>query len=483
MQVYDKQTEPNNREGYIDLGVLADEMWMELSHHLGMAIVLFISIVTIVCVASWMLYKPVYEAYNTFVVSGNQTTDTNTAIAKRLAKSFDHAFVDSGMKDTIIKELKLDMSSGFPAQVSASALEDTNFFTITVYSEDGIMAQTVLEMIQKYYPDVAKQICGNISLSSIDATDVLTEPMNPFHFFNVVLKGVLGALIVIAGVLFVYVSNKKTIHSTSDIKKQLDTSCIATIPIIYFKKRKKNAAPVLLISNDKIEQNYKEAIHTLRIRVERIMDKEQKKLLLLTSSLPNEGKTTISINLAIAAASRGKKVLLIDGDLRFPSIHKLFEKENLPKKKGLADILLSYDNPEEAIVSSPIPKLDLILGGDRIEDPSNILAGEQLKRLLETVKQSYDYVIFDSSPAAMLSDTSAIANLMDAVLFVIRQDYTRIEYAKEGLALLSESGILSLGCVMNYAEAGLGSYGYGYYGYRYNKYQYGRYSRYSEKED
>lgn len=145
--------------------------------------------------------------------------------------------------------------------------------------------------------------------------------------------------------------------------------------------------------------------------------------------------------------------------------------------------MLSYDNPEEAIISSPIPKLDLILGGDRIEDPSNILAGEQLKRLLETVKQSYDYVIFDSSPAAMLSDTSDIANLMDAVLFVIRQDYTRIEYAKEGLALLSESGILSLGCVMNYAEAGLGSYGYGYYEYRYNKYQYGRYSRYSEKED
>lgn len=483
MQVYDNQVEVDNADEYIDIGAVLDEMWIEFLRHLGSITVLFLSIVAVVCLYVWISYKPVYEAYSTFVVTGNQTTDTDIVLATRLANSFQQTFVDSRLRDKIVDELKKDWGDDFEAEVSATALEDTNFVTITVNSDDGIIAQTILELIEEDYPDIAKQIVGNVTLSSIDATGILTEPTNPFSWITIILESSLGALVVIVVILYIYVSNKKTIHSAGDIKRHLNASCIGTVPITSFKKRKKNADPLLVITNDRVQQSYKEAIHTLRIRIERVMEKEEKKVILVTSSLPNEGKSTIAVNLALSIASRGKKVLLIDGDLRAPSVYKYFTKEQMKKKKGLSDILLNNGSIKDAVFSPSIQNLDVILGGERIEDPSEILAGEQLHLLLEEVKKSYDYIIFDSSPAAMLSDTTAIAGIMDAVLFVIRQDYTKIQYAQEGLALLNESGILSLGCVMNYAEAGLNHYGYGYYGSRYSKYRYSKYERYYGKDN
>ncbi len=483
MQVYDNQVEVDNADEYIDIGAVLDEMWIEFLRHLGSITVLFLSIVAVVCLYVWISYKPVYEAYSTFVVTGNQTTDTDIVLATRLANSFQQAFVDSGLRNKIVDELKKDWGDDFEAEVSATALEDTNFVTITVNSDDGIIAQTILELIEEDYPDIAKQIVGNVTLSSIDATGILTEPTNPFSWITIILESSLGALVVIVVILYIYVSNKKTIHSAGDIKRHLNASCIGTVPIMSFKKRKKNADPLLVITNDRVQQSYKEAIHTLRIRIEKVMEKEEKKVILVTSSLPNEGKSTIAVNLALSIASRGKKVLLIDGDLRAPSVYKYFTKEQMKKKKGLSDILLNNGSIKDAVFSPSIQNLDVILGGERIEDPSKILAGEQLHLLLEEVKKSYDYIIFDSSPAAMLSDTTAMAGIMDAVLFVIRQDYTKIQYAQEGLALLNESGILSLGCVMNYAEAGLNHYGYGYYGSRYSKYRYSKYERYYGKDN
>ncbi len=482
MQIYDNQEDRNyNTEEYIDIRSLLDEMWMELLRHLGMVIVVFVAVVSIVYLYSRFSYKPVYEAYSTFVVSTNQTADADSVLAKRLANSFDHAFNDSGLKNKIIKELKLNEE--FPAQVSATVLEDTNFITITVHSDDGIMAQTILELIQEDYPDIAKDIVGNVSLSSIDTTGVLTDPINSFQAVSVIVKGILIAVAIIVVVLYFYINNKKTIHNVGDIKRHLNETNIGTIPLMSFKKRKNNARPILLITNEKVSQTYKEAIHTVRIRTEKLMEKEQKKVLLITSSLPSEGKSTLSTNLAISLASRGKKILLIDGDLRAPSLHKFFESKDLPKKKGLGELLLNGGKASDSIVPSVSQNLDVIFGGEQINDPSAVLAGDELKKLLKEVREIYDYVIFDSPPAAMLSDTSAIAGLMDVVLFVIRQDYTRIQYAQEALALLKESGVISLGCVMNCAEAGLSSYGYGYYGYRYNKYQYGKYERYYGKEE
>ena len=484
MQIYNNEVQTSDTQEYIDIAKVLDEIWTEFLRHLGSITVLFLSIVAIVYACLWFRYEPVYEAYSTFVVSSGQTAEADIALALRLANSFEHGFVDSGLKSNIEDELKMDWGTDFQADVAATILEDTNFVTITVHSNDGVIAQTILELIQEYYPDIAKQIAGNITFTSIDATGILTDPTNPFQWSTVILEGCAIAFVVVVVILYLYVTNKKTIHSAGDIKSHLNASCIGTIPVTGFKRRKKNANPLLVITNDRVQQSYKEAIHTLRIRIEKVMEREEKKVILVTSSLPNEGKSTISVNLALSIASRGKKVLLMDGDLRAPSVHKYFTNEQMKKrKKGLSDILLNNGNIKDAIFSPSIQNLDVILGGERIEDPSKILAGKQLQLLFEEVRKSYDYTILDSSPATMLSDTTAIAGMMDAVLFVIRQDYTKIQYAQEGLALLNESGILSLGCVMNYAEAGLSHYGYGYYGSRYNKYRYSRYERYYGKED
>src|SRR5699024_5896094 len=157
--------------------------------HLGSITVLFLSIVAIVCGCLWFRYEPVYEAYSTFVVASGQTAEADVAVALRLANSYEHGLVDSALKSNIEDELKMHWGTDFQADVAATILEDTNFVTITVQSNDGVIAQTILELIQEYYPDIAKQIAGNITFTSIDATGILTDPTNPFQWSTVILEG------------------------------------------------------------------------------------------------------------------------------------------------------------------------------------------------------------------------------------------------------------------------------------------------------
>lgn len=201
---------------------------------------------------------------------------------------------------------------------------------------------------------------------------------------------------------------------------------------------------------------------------------------MISSSVPGEGKTTVSLNLAIALSKRKKKVLLIDGDLRNPSLHTNLEIDAKDIKVGITDVLKGKAKPEETIMSFQETGLDLILGRKATGNASGLLSSQKMQELLERVSKEYDYVIIDTPPAAMMADASVVAAYVDSVLYVIRQDYAKVKYVKEGMGLLGDSDVQVLGCVLNCAESGFGRYGYGKYSY--GKYGYG-YSKYSPEND
>lgn len=187
----------------------------------------------------------------------------------------------------------------------------------------------------------------------------------------------------------------------------------------------------------------------------------------VTSSTRGEGKSTTAINLAYVLAESGNKVLLIDGDLRIPSISKKMGIEPTP---GLTDLLMGKEIPSEKFKSELLDNWYIIPSGDLPPNPSEILGSRRMEAFLNAMDEKFDYIIIDLPPVNIVSDAMAISNLTAGMVVVIREDYTEKKELEKCFRQLKLSGVNILGCVMNGAKTGKGSYGkykkyYKYYRY------------------
>ena len=187
--------------------------------------------------------------------------------------------------------------------------------------------------------------------------------------------------------------------------------------------------------------------------------------ILVTSPNPGEGKSTTVSNLAITFAQAGKKVLLLDTDLRKPGLHNEFGVEKLP---GLTELL--YENaPLKSVVrSTPVANLDLICCGTVPPNPSETLGAERFKEFLHDLKKHYDIILFDSPPVLAVTDPSILATLSDAVVMVVSSGQTRMDALERSIEIIQEVGSKTLGLVLNNFDLQR-AYG-GYYKYYRNKY-------------
>ncbi len=250
--------------------------------------------------------------------------------------------------------------------------------------------------------------------------------------------------------------------------------------------------------NERISMSYLEAIRKLRIRIMKDVEKKEYQTLLVTSSIPGEGKTTLSANLAISIAQQGKKVLLVDCDLRNPSIAGVMnEQEPHP---GLGSVLKKEVPLSEAITNVKLPKertnengsLHVIFGGAPDGENSLLIGSGRMRALIEALKSKYDIIILDTAPSELLADAPLLGKYVDAALYVIRYDYTKLREIREGVESLALSGIDMLGYVFNGDNSSGGQgYGYGYrrygnygsYGSHYGSYgKYGAYGHYGKME-
>ncbi len=188
----------------------------------------------------------------------------------------------------------------------------------------------------------------------------------------------------------------------------------------------------------------------------------------ITSSMRGEGKTTTAVNLSYVIAESGKKVLLLDGDLRIPSVAKKMRIESNP---GLTDFFInSEQNPDIEKFKSPL--LDnwyIIPSGSLPPNPSELLSSKRMEAILDTFSDMFDYIIVDLPPVNIVSDALAISKYISGMVVVIREDYTEKKELENCFRLLRLSNVNVLGCVMNETKNGKGYY---------SKYKYKRYYRY-----
>ena len=205
-----------------------------------------------------------------------------------------------------------------------------------------------------------------------------------------------------------------------------------------------------LVIHDRPKSNVSEDIRTIRTNLQFTASQENSKVILITSSVPGEGKSFISSNLAAAFAQMGESTLLIDSDLRLGRTHKIF---NISNNEGLSNLLTGKNIVKLAnyIVATNIPNLYVIPRGTVPPNPSELLNSENTKKLIQLVREKFDHVIFDGVPVNGLPDSLILATLVDRVVVVSAAGYTKIDDLNDTKKALEKVDANIAGVVMNKA--------------------------------
>ena len=252
-------------------------------------------------------------------------------------------------------------------------------------------------------------------------------------------------------------------RDSKQIQELLGVPAIAIVPQTNWKNKgsETDAATGPEILWD-ARSSFAESMRVFRTSIQLSSTSRESRVIAITSCQPGEGKSTLSMNLAAALAQGGKKVVLVDTDMRRPSV---FWRLGLSDRKGLSEYLTGLE-PLDGIIQThkTLPSLDVIPSGICPPLPADLLASDQMKKFVEALRGRYEYVIFDSPPALSVTDPLIVASVADGLVLVIRQGYcTRAMLSRAG-EIFRDVGVKVYGFVLNGVDASLPEY-YGYLGY------------------
>ena len=438
-------------------------------------------LITIICslamiAFSFISFKPVYKVSATFTVQTQDISASGTGItsysyyynrstAEQLSNTFPYILESNLLQSAVCEDLGIE---SLPASITATSVEGTNMFTMQAVGRDPQSTYNVLISAMENYPSVAEYVIGSSKLVMISEPVIPDTPSNSRGTVRNAVLGFLIGIILSCGIIAFYAIARDTIRTKKDIQEKINQNCIGILPKVTFKKYNKEVDRSILIDNPLTGDSFMETVRQLRNSIIGELD-EAAKAILFTSASPEEGKTTVSTNLAIALAKMEKKVILIDADIRNPSVEKSIIKYEKYNKSGLD----SYSQIKN------VPDLGINIMTFTVTEDNmwKVINTEYLEKIIEDLKQKYDYVIIDAPPCALVSDPITIAGVVDTTILVIKQDTvrtTRIKYAIDSLQSVNAN---ILGCVLNSAASGIMGYGYYYggYGYAYNRYGYKKY--------
>ncbi|WP_077307299.1 CpsD/CapB family tyrosine-protein kinase [Terribacillus halophilus] len=189
-----------------------------------------------------------------------------------------------------------------------------------------------------------------------------------------------------------------------------------------------------------------EQYRTIRTNIEFASVDQELSILLVTSSGPSEGKSSTTANLGVVFAQQGKRVLLVDADLRKPTVHYTFKLDN---RIGLSTVLVGEKTLEEAVKETDIPNLDILTCGPIPPNPSELLGSKSMKQMLHLAQETYDVIVFDTPPVLAVTDAQILANICDGSIIVARSEQTEYEAIQKAKELMEPAHAKLLGIVLN----------------------------------
>lgn len=444
-------------------------------------------------------YSPVYSSSVVFSVHAAYATTTDIIThsawldanaAEMLSETFPYIIRSENTRML----LQLELGRPVSGSITAVATADAGLFTMTATAAKPQDAFDLMNAAITVYPQAASNVLGDTQIYIINRP--LSPPDKPDNTNNALSAGAKAAVpVFLLGVVAIFLLSlmRKTVHSAEDLRKLVSMKCLAYVPSVKMKKHSNQSNLTLTITNPRVTSTFNESIRNLRIKVQKLLWDKDQQILLVTSTLPNEGKTTVATNLALSLAQEGKKVILIDGDLRKQSLKDTIGISD--PSDGLPD-LLSGTSDNFRLLTVPSSTLLLLSGDNTVDQPQPLIDTPRMKQVLDLLRERMDYIIIDSPPAGIMSDAATLAKYADATLYIVRQDMASTQQIATSIQTLSTNEINLIGCVLNQTQAGTTRYGYGSkynagygysYGYKYsnNSYGYGRkrYSRYDDVND
>lgn len=455
--------------------VLLRNMWMILMAGFTM---LFLA----VC---WhnLAYDPQYTSSATLVVTikGQSSNYSALSLTSQMASVFGQVFQSEALSERIEE----DTGENISGTISCAPVNQTNLLVLSVTCSDPRQAYVFINSALKHYEEVAGNVFANSALQIVQDPEIPKQPSNTSWAFSYkyILAGL--AMATMIAIICLFYLLRFTVKTPNGASRQLDGKVLGTIPYetkegileririkcigLMGKKYGGGEKRSLLLDSPVVTMHFAEATRQAETRLEYHLNKKKAKMLLVTSVMENEGKSTVAANLALALGEKHKKVLLIDGDLLKPAMHKLFEEE-----KGDAEPLSALMNENEE-------KKDIIRYDNKyhiwklfqyhgVEDPAAVLNTHKLSVYLENWRQKMDYIIVDCSPVSVSTDAEVWMNVVDSVLLVVREDCADIRTINDVVDAIWQNGKDFSGFILNafhrewlwgISERGYHSYSYG----------------------
>lgn len=400
----------------------------------------------------------------------NNPTIINLDTSIRAMKSNVQATLDGSLKGLLITKADLEReASRFSRRISDAPGQEREYVSIARQQE--IKAGLYLMLLQKREENAIALAATANNAKIIDEAIADDIPVSPKRRMIYLIALVLGIGIPV-GIIYLIGLTKFKLEGRADVEKLTTIPIVSDIPLTDEKNEKDGSIAVFENQNNLMSETFRNIRTNLQFMLQ-----NDKKVILVTSTVSGEGKSFISANLAISLSLLGKKVVIVGLDIRKPGLNKVFRLST--KEKG---ITLYLANPETDLMSLVQPSdinqnLYILPGGTVPPNPTELLARDGLDKAIEILKKSFDYVILDTAPVGMVTDTLLIGRVADLSLYVCRADYThKVEYTLIN-ELAEEKKLPNLCTVINGVDLKRRKYGY-YYGYgKYGKY-YGYGKRY-----
>lgn len=466
-----------------------------LAHNAWLIVITAILCAVITFVGTMLFVTPQYQSSTMFYVNNNSDSQGEASVgissgdisaSRGLVKSYIVILYTRETLNDVIDYAGVDRSYGeIRNMIAAEAVNDTEIFRVDVTSSDPLEAERIANAIAQILPQRISSIIEGTSAKIVDSAVVPFRPSSPHKIQNAMVAFML-CLVLTAGVVIVLELMDTSIHSEEDISRNCKYPVLATIPDMEGHgkgpKQTCDKSPkkekVELVGGN-INLAAAESYKILRTKLQfSFADDGKCHIIGVSSAMVGEGKSLSAINLAYTTAQLGKRVLLIDCDMRRPS---LADKISIKKHPGLSEYLKGQTTVENLLQSCGVQDdaqvFHAVSAGQTPKNPMELLSSIRMEQMLEQLRSHYDYIILDLPPVGEVGDAMVAAKLTDGMLMVVRQDYCNRDALNSAMRQFEFVDAKILGIVFN-CIAGKDR------GYcrKYNRRYYGRYYGISGEE-
>ncbi|MGA2286185.1 MAG: polysaccharide biosynthesis tyrosine autokinase [Dehalococcoidia bacterium] len=423
---------------------------------------------TLICgIASFGISKtltPIYRSTATLLVNQTQVPGTiaynDILTSQRLTSTYKELIEERPVLQSVIDRLNLPLTrEQLASKMTVSVVTDTQLLRLSVEDSDPALTSSIANTAAAAFieENTQNKLSRPGDVSIVEAATTPTTPVKPNIKINTALAAFVGLLLA-GGIALLIEYLDDTIKSPDDLEAVGLPSLGGVARFHQLKDPADN-----LIAGSLSRRHFAEAYRVLRTNVQFSTIDRPGQTLLVTSANPREGKSTTAANLALVTAQAGKRVILVDSDLRRPSIHRFFGLNN---EQGLTNLLLTPQPTINGYLQrTRFENLSVVTSGPLPPNPSELLASRRLDSVLDALRSQADVVIIDSPPTLPVADASILASKVDGTMLVVDTSKTRMQALRRTREALDRSKTHLLGAVLNKLKRRTGGYYYYYHYY------------------